>query len=240
MSLLGKNELAIYGGIDPRHLPAYTLPEASHHTGLPLATLRSWLVGRSYTTSAGRKQIKPIIVRPNIDEPLLSFTNLVEAHVLNAIRRQHKIPMYKVRLALDYLEKKFHSKHPLAEETFQTDGTDLFIERIGGELINVSRQGQLGMQQILKLYLQRIDRDKSGFARRLYPFVRKPSCDDPRVVVIDPFISFGRPIVQGTGISTSVIAGRFNAGESIAELANDYNLEPFRVEEAIRYERKAA
>ena len=37
------------------------------------------------------------------DSRLLSFDNLVEAHVLNAIRRKHGISMQRVRRALEYL-----------------------------------------------------------------------------------------------------------------------------------------
>ncbi|HWQ35526.1 MAG TPA: DUF433 domain-containing protein [Blastocatellia bacterium] len=243
MALKKENCLALYGGIDPRELPSYTLPEAAHHTGVPLPTLRTWTEGRTYKTETGNKRIKPVILRPDPGESLLSFTNLVEAHVLNAIRRHHQIPMYKVRAALDYLEKKFSSRHPLAEEDFQTDGVDLFVERFGA-LINVSQHGQLAMQKLLELYLKRIERDESGFARRLYPFVRKRSMEvtseEPRIIVIDPFVSFGRPIIRGTGISTSVIAGRFNAGEGINDLADDYNLSQMQIEEALRFESKAA
>ena len=59
-------------------------------------------------------------------------------------------------------------------------------------------------------------------------------------VVIDPRIQFGRPCLTGTGITTSIIAERFAAGETIAEIAADYDREAADVEEAIRYERLAA
>ena len=63
-------------------------------------------------------------------------------------------------------------------------------------------------------------------------------------VVIDPRIAFGNPIVDGTGISTAVLAQRYKAGDSIDELADDFGLSRDAVEQAIRYEviplRKAA
>lgn len=37
-------------------------------------------------------------------------------------------------------------------------------------------------------------------------------------------------------IKTSAIAERFNAGESLGAIAEDYDLEVFEVEEALRYE----
>lgn len=55
-------------------------------------------------------------------------------------------------------------------------------------------------------------------------------------MVIDPFLSFGKPVLAGTGIPTGIIFHRFDVGESIAELADDYALSPEQLEEAIRYE----
>jgi uncharacterized protein (DUF433 family) len=45
--------------------------------------------------------------------------------------------------------------------------------------------------------------------------------------------------VLHAGVSTTAIAGRIDAGESIAELAEDYDLKPQEIEEAVLYERAA-
>ena len=58
---------------------------------------------------------------------LLSFFNLVEAHVLNAFRPKHQVSLSKVRAALDYLRKRFPSRHPLADWECETDGSDIFL-----------------------------------------------------------------------------------------------------------------
>jgi uncharacterized protein (DUF433 family) len=55
-------------------------------------------------------------------------------------------------------------------------------------------------------------------------------------VVIDPRLSFGRPVLAGTGIPTVVIAERCNAGESMEELASDYSRSRTDIEEAMRCE----
>lgn len=221
---------------DRREIPAYPLTEAAHYLRMPQATLRSWVAGRHYPTERGRRFFKPLITPPEEGRLVLSFINLVEAHVLDAIRRLYEIPLYKVRKALDYLQKTIHSKHPLAEEAFETDGMDLFIRKFG-ELVNVSKDGQLEMQRALESYLKRIDRDSHGLPLRLYPFTRRRELTEPKVVVIDPQISFGRPVLAGTGIPTAEIAERFNAGEKIEELAEDYGRRAIEIEEAIRCER---
>ena len=56
------------------------------------------------------------------------------------------------------------------------------------------------------------------------------------MVVIDPRIAFGQPVIAGTGIRTSIIAERFEAGESIEELVAEYGRTAREIEEAIRSE----
>lgn len=220
---------------DPRESPAYGIPEAARYLRIPLTTLRSWVVGRYYLAEGKKKFSKPIIDLADKAHYLLSFMNLVEAHVLDAIRREHHISLAKVRTALNYLNRRFPSKHPLADQNFETDGSNLFIQKYG-QLINLSQEGQLAMRSMLEAHLRRIERDASGQAVKLYLFTRKHKPDEPKVVVVDPYVSFGRPALVGTGIATAVIAERFEAGESIEELADDYGLQPRAIEEAIRCE----
>jgi uncharacterized protein (DUF433 family) len=215
--------------------PAYSIAEASRYLSIPAATLRSWVAGRKYPTGSGPKFFRPIIQLPDDARAGLSFVNLVEAHVLDAIRRHHQLPLNKIREAIHYLRKHFSSKHPLAEQRFQTDGIDLFVNRLD-QLINVTKSGQLALLEILKAHLHRIEHDASGTAVRLYPFTRKRDLHEPKVVVIDPHISYGRPVLVGTGIPTAVVAERYKAGESIDELAEDYGRSRKEIEEAIRCE----
>ncbi len=147
--------------------------------------------------------------------------------------------LQKVRDAVFYMQKRMNVEHPLAFQAMVTDGVDLFVQRYA-ELINVSRDGQLAISAILDAYLRRVDWDEAGFAIRLYPFTRKRELDEPRVVVIDPEVSFGKPVLVGTGIPTSTVAERYKAGESVDDLAEDYDLERAKIEEAIRCELKAA
>jgi uncharacterized protein (DUF433 family) len=222
---------------DPRELPAYRIPEAAHYLRIPVTTLRAWVLGQDYDTAAGRhRHFAPVIRLPSQTPPRLSFINLVEAHVLDAIRRQHEVPLQKVRQALRYLRRIIPSSaYPLADQHLETDGFDLFIEHVG-QLLVITREGQLAMKQVLGGYLQRIERDAEGIAARLYPFTRKRDLLEPRLIVIDPRIAFGRPVIAGSGIPTAVVAERYKAGESMDELADDYGRARLEIEEAIRCE----
>lgn len=223
------------GRPDPREAPAYALSEAAHYLGIPPATLRSWVAGRTYPTTKGAKLFSALIEPADRKQLRLSFVNLVEAHVLSALRRDHQIQLPKIRQALDFLRRQFHSRHPLVDHQFETDGLDLFVEKYS-KLINVTKEGQLAMRQILRSFLRRIVRDDKGAPVRLYLFTRRGEADEPHAVMVDPTISFGRPVLEGTGIPTEILAQRYKAGDSLEALAEDYGRRKEEIEEAIRYE----
>jgi uncharacterized protein (DUF433 family) len=225
----------LYQGVDPRHVATYTTAEAVRYLRVPSSTLRSWVFGTQYKTQSGSKRFEPVIQLPEPEVRLLSFTNLVELHVLNAIRRHHKIPLDKVRQGITYIKKSLNTEHPLAYEKLYTDGVDLFVEHLG-QFINASRQGQLAIPEIVRVYLKRIEWDEFGWATRLFPFTRSQETELPTWIVIDSRVSFGQPVVVDTGVPTAMFAQRYAAGESIDELAADYGCDRLKVEEAIRYE----
>ena len=220
---------------DPRELPAYTISEAAHYLTVPAATIRYW--------SVGRHDYAPLINVPERTPALLSFINLTELHVLAAIRRKHEVKMPSIRRAIEYLAANarhaMDQHHPLISRALETDGLDLFIEQYG-QLINISRAGQTAMREIISAALRRIDRDPDGIPIKLYPFTRASVAATPSIVVIDPRLSAGRPVISGTGLATQLIAERYKAGESINDLAYDYERGNEEIEEAIRCELQAA
>ena len=156
-----------------RDLPAYSAVEVAHYLNLPRSTVRYWATG---------KDSSPALVEVADTDPLaFSFHNLVELHVLAAIRRRH-----------------------------------------------------------IEAALRRIERDRHGIPVKLYPFTRSNINNAPAMVVIDPALSAGRPVITGTGLATEVIAERYKAGETVAELAKDYDRKEAEIEEAIRCELKIA
>lgn len=225
----------LYAGRDPREVPMYPVAEAAQYVRIPPSTLRSWVLGRTYPTKAGDQRFEPLIQIADPAHGQFSFYDLIEAHVLAAIRVKFGLRLGKVRKALDYLQASKPLRHPLSAWEFATDGVDLFVEAYG-RLVNASKQGQIGMKDIVHQWLQRIDRDAANEALQFYPFTRTGTENQPKVVVIDSRISFGRPVLRETGIRTEVVWERYMAGESTADLADDYELEPSTIEEAIRAE----
>ena len=215
-------------------VPTYTLGSAAHYVGVPAGTLRNWVLGWRYSTAEGEQSSKALIVPADAKIPLLSFTNLIEAHVLSAIRKVHKVKMHRVRPALDYVERQLGIERPLANESFRTDGASLFIERLD-QVVDASARGQPVFRTVLESHLERVEWDHD-LAARLFPFSRSATEPTARLVMVSPVIAFGRLAVAGTGVPTATVAGRFIAGESIDELARDYGIDSARVQEALRWE----
>lgn len=240
MSKFTQPKVDIYGGRDPREIPAYRFSDASSYLGLALTTLRAWVKGMNYTNKDGSKGFfKPVFSLPDPGKPLLSYMNLVEAFVLSGLRRKHGIRLDKIRIAIRTLQREFNSAHPLAEHKFETSGVDLFVQKYG-QLINVGQDGQLAMRNVLESYLTRVEHDPSGRAAQLYPFVRLNGTEQPRNVVINPYVSFGKPVIAGTGLPTRVVAERFKAGDSIPQIAANYGRKEEEIDDAIRYELRIA
>src|ERR1035441_9869410 len=164
---------------DPRTAPAYSFAEAARYLRLPLPTLRHW--------SLGLGKVAPVFRMDDSNKQFLSFMNLVEAHILVGIRRKHGVGLQQVRRALDYVQRKCDVDRPLIDQSFQTDGRFLFIERLE-QLINASKEGQLAMPDLLP-QLDRIDRDLAGLPAKLYPFTRTADASrpvpDPKLVVMN-------------------------------------------------------
>ena len=221
-------------GTDIRDAPAYTFLAAARYLGMPQATLRYWVLGRTDRRAAGSVVSEPLIRAPAGSSSLISFNNLVEAHVLRAIRTKDGVRMAAIRKAIGYAENALGIERLLLSDELRTSGQDVFLEQLR-KLITLSRSGQMAMQQMLAAYLKRVDRDADALPFRLYP-LRPAWSGDKKTIVIDPRISFGRPTVAGSGISTAALVDRFDAGEDLRTLAKDYRLDIAQIEDAVLYE----
>lgn len=218
--------------LNRKDIGAYTATEAAHYLRVPLSTLRAWAYGQA---QGQKRRFKSVITLPDPQDKLLSFNNLVEIYVLEAMRREHEVPLPKIRSGLEFVKKQMNEERPLLRQDFLTDGLSLFVEK-SGLLVNVSQEGQLALKETLSEFLKRIDRDPKGIPIRLYPFTRHAGVEGSKTVVIDPEIAFGRPVLVGTSVPTANIFDRFLAGEPSSELAKDFRVDISSIEEAIRCE----
>ncbi len=226
----------IYGGLDPLKMPLYGYTEASNYLHVPTTTVRYWAQGGTYTRKGEQRQFEPLL--SVVPEGGLSFLNLVELHTLDALRSINKVRLQDVRTALEYARHDLGIERLLLSDDLSTHKGEVFIEHYG-KLLSLKRQGQFALKEILKFYLQRVERDEKFNPTKLFPVIDIAIDRSQRPVEINPRVSFGRPTITGTAIFTGTIANRFNSGETIQELALDYDIEPQLIEGALLYEKAA-
>lgn len=214
-----------------RDFPTYTIPEAAVFLGLPERTLRSWYLGKN-----------PIFTPPARagETPLLSFRDLVDSHIVQAARIHHKVPMGRIRSALKMARHESNEAHPLQDERIKVFARCLVRVEPGkgrrkGVVVNLSRGGQTGFSEVIKLYTRRIVKDHSGDPIGLFPWRFKKKDDGRRPVAIHPDIMSGRLVVAGTRIPVSRLAAEALARKPIKKIARDYRLTVKRVKEALRH-----
>ncbi|MBI1850079.1 MAG: DUF433 domain-containing protein [Planctomycetes bacterium] len=227
--------LEIYGGIDPGTVPRYSIAQAARHLHIPPSTVRSWVVGRHYSTHDGPAKFAPVIAIVAGEKPLLSFQNLLEAHVLSSLRNEHRVKLQAIRQTIDFVAEKTRSPHPLIDRVMFAAGGKLFVEHFS-ELVIPAEHGQLAMKKLLEDYLKRIEYDASGLGIVLFPFISRSRHDDEKSVVINPRVQFGKPYLRASGIPTAAIADRRRGGDSLEYLARDYEVPLKEIEAALRYE----
>ena len=206
-------------------MPAYTKAEAALYLELPTSTVSAWTRGTTYSDRDGGKVFfYPVIVPA--DANYLSFQNFVELYVLRSLRRDHEVPLSRIRNAIAELRKRSGSEHPLAEYEFLTDRRDVIIEEFG-KLFNLSRSGQLEMGALLESALKRV-----GFKNGEWSY------QPVDAVVFSPLRQFGRPCIVGTRIPTDLVYTRNSSGEPVDEIAYDLDCSSALIEDAIAYERE--
>jgi uncharacterized protein (DUF433 family) len=204
-------KIRIYGDADPYDLPAYPMVEVAHFLWIARSKAARWAFG--YEAEDTRHQ--PVI-RVADPQRRLPFNNLAELHVLSALR-YYNLPLQRIRKGVNYLRHNvvgMDHPHPLLARKLHTDGIDIFIEQLE-QFQSITKHGQGVLRQLFEAHLRRIERDPNS---------------------IDPIVSFGRPVVIGTGVPTVELANRFSAGEPIESLSLDLDLPQALIEEAIRYQ----
>ena len=157
--------------------------------------------------------------------------------MLRALRSVHGAGMSSAWAALAYAEEQLDISRLLLHNELLTAGGALFLQELY-HLVNPSRSGQLALRKLLKDCLNRVERDDQHLPFRLYPVVPRESAN-ARAISINPRISFGRPVLAGSGVSTRALVDRIDAGEEVAVIAHDYGLDESQIHDAVLYEAAA-
>jgi uncharacterized protein (DUF433 family) len=223
------------GGDDPRLAHAlFTLRETAAYLGVPRSTVHWW--ARSQDSKHPLITCFPSQGR----QATVPFIGFAEAFVLSSFRRAG-VPLQRIRPAVEVLEKEIGAAHALASKRLYTDGAEVLFDYANksGERevmeLTVVRTQQRQFSGVVKDYLRRIHYGGDGWADS----VRLPTYQHAEVIV-DPRVAFGLPLVVHGGARVEDLVDRFQAGDSVNEIAADFSVPPDEVEDVIRVATRAA
>ena len=233
----------LYGDFAPRDLPRYTLAQAARYARVSPTTLRSWVRGRNYPRGGISAHSEPLI---EVSSDFLSFSNVIEVHVLRALRRDEDVRMSHLREALRIAKEQYQIDRPLLSEQLRTGLGELLLDQYG-LLIKLKTSGQLALRHYFDAHLKRVEWDSQGWPALFFPGFVHVSPLAPReeqatrLIVVAPSVSFGKPVLASRkGLRVSAIVSRINAGEREEAVAQDYGITLQEVNAAIDFHEKAA
>lgn len=206
---------------DARLSPCYTASEAARIVGLPVSTVRRWLV-------PGHQG--PVVRGENATRQA-SFLDLVELYMVAGLRK-HVSPRV-LREAVHDAAIRLNVDHPLARHAYLRDGGHLFLEQEGA-ILQLGAAGQLAFPNIVRPRAETVIFADDGLAARWYPL----GMDG--VVVINPSVMGGMPTVDGTRIDTRTLADMVEAEGSIEKVARIYGIEARQVRAAWNWDSRLA
>src|SRR5438270_1260132 len=212
------------------YLPAYRFSEAARLAGTTTQSISRWY--RGYEVPGHR--MRPVL--PSDGGGLLAYRQLVEVAFVASFRRLG-VKLDTLRKAHDYCRKTFESEHPFAELRFKTDGVHVLALLADYDptwaeeerLIVTDVGGQLVWEPAIRDRLDQFDYEEN-LALRWYPRGRS------KVIVVDPRVTFGAPIIRGTGVPTAVVRERYQAGETLEDIQEDFGIPRLQLEQALEFE----
>jgi uncharacterized protein (DUF433 family) len=210
------------------YIPTYQVQEAARYARTTPQTIRHWQVGNDLIQAA---------VSARDPRAALSYLQLIEVAVVAAFRKGG-IKLNVIRAARNYLATAFRVEFPFARYEFKTSGPDILIDYAKidpkggkGKLIDPGKEGQLVWPEIVGALLKNFDYDKSLALRWHVAGTGEP-------IIIDPRVSFGAPTVKG--IPTWILKGRWEAGESLDEISEDFSISKKLALHGLKFEGIAA
>ena len=211
--------------------PVYGTAEAAGLLGLRTDRTRAWLDGYE------RQGVvyPPVIRVDRTGDDIVTWGEFVELGYLREYRRKG-VPLQRLRPVIDELRREFDTPYPLATAKPYVYGKELVLEvqeknDIPRSIAIVIATGQtIALVEEADRFFKKVEFDPGtqGDVRRLHPAGRASP------VVIDPLVRFGQPSVQG--VATGRLWELFDAGESIDDIADGYEMAPALVGAAVAYE----
>jgi len=213
---------------------AYTLPDAARLLGLPLARIGAWVRGTAEVSGPRRLPVGAFTSRAEGRDRYVDFYTLIELFTVAELRRLG-VSMKTLKANRTELSERFSTAYPFALRGLLTDGRRLLKELGEQVLLELGSGGQSAFESVVGPFCHRLDFDASSeLASRYFPLGRNIP------VVVSPSHAFGRPVIAGTNLPTETIASLVRGGESLDDIAADYQLSREEVDHAWRFEERRA
>ncbi|MCQ1577973.1 DUF433 domain-containing protein [Streptomyces parvus] len=196
-----------------------TPTETSSYLEIPRTTLKSWLDGQA----AGAPLVH--VVEPaGKGQPSVPFIAVAEAHVLRSLRTLG-LRMSEIREAAAAVRDAFDTPYGLVSKRIATDGVDIFVEHGLGDLRR-ARDGQAPIQEVVAQYLRYLTWEADDdFPSSL----QLSQYGDTVPVMIDPRFGRGLPVVAANRVPVQAITDLWEAGDSVEDIAYDFDMTPEQV-----------
>jgi uncharacterized protein (DUF433 family) len=209
----------------------YTLAEVSRYITVPRTTLDKWFRPRS--DRPGSIPVFKSDYTANGSEYVVSFLNLIEAHVAAMLRVKRFTPK-RIRTAHRNLQQDLRTSYPFAHESLRIDADERYkpnrpnMFTLAGATAIDAHTRQVMMEYVAPR-LSTITYGDDFLAKAWHVATG---------IVIDPWRGFGHPVVEGAGISTLILAKQYHANRGNASLvAKLFNTTATDVVRAVEYER---
>lgn len=162
-----------------------------------------------------------------------SYLQLIEAAVV-AKMRQAGVKLSDIRSAREFMARKLEREYPFATSQFSTDGIDILMEFDDvftgdgkGKRVIANKSGQLMWSDMIAKTIRQFEYEQD------IAVLWRVAGED-KSIVIDPRVGFGAPTVRG--LPTEVVFARYEGGEPVAEIADDYEIDESLIREAVIFE----
>lgn len=212
----------------------YTEAAAARLLGVAQGTLNYWLEGGE---RRGRVYRPVIRVEPRGDRAAVTWAEFLEAGLLREYRRTHNVPMAELRTFIDAVRERYGTPYPLADRRPFVAGRELLSRAqedagLDPEFCLVAEvRGQYVLTSPADSYLRRVTWEGNTATEW------RPHDDPLSPVRMNPDVRFGRPAVRG--VSTEVLWEHDQAGESVEEIAGEFDVPSDSVRWALAYETSA-
>ncbi|WP_415853767.1 DUF433 domain-containing protein [Sinomonas sp. G460-2] len=202
--------------------PMLTARETARCLQMPESTLDLWLA------DTGRDPLVHAVRPEKRGWPRVPFVGIIEAYVLRSLR-EAGFSMGDIRRASRLVREEFKDPYALAKRRIATDGVKLFV-RLADESIVHVRDHQRAFPEVIAESLTYITWSAEGAPERL----RLPQYPLDAEVIIDPRFGWGAPVLAESKIPVESVVSLFRAGESIANVAEEFDLKADVVENVVR------